>query len=37
MKVASGLHVGNCLGGNFLTDIFIFGRIAAEIAITKNC
>lgn len=36
-EVAGGLHVGNRLGGNFLTDIFTFGRIAAEIAITKNC
>lgn len=36
-EVAGGLHAGNRLGGNFLTDIFTFGRIAAEIAITKNC
>ena len=36
-EVAGGLHDGNRLGGNSLTDIFTFGRIAAEIAITKNC
>ena len=36
-EVAGGLHAGNRLGGNFLTDIFTFGRIAAETAITKNC
>lgn len=36
-EVAGGLHAGNCLGGNFLTDIFTFGRIAVETAITKNC
>ena len=35
--VAGGLHAGNRLGGNSLTDILTFGRIAAEIAITKNC
>ena len=36
-EVAGGLHAGNRLVGNSLTDIFNFGRIAAEIAITKNC
>lgn len=36
-EVASGLHAGNRLGGNSLTDIFTFGRIAAETAIAENC
>lgn len=27
-EVAGGLHVGNRLGGNSLTDIFTFGRIS---------
>ena len=36
-EVAGGLHAGNRLGGNFLTDIFTFGRIAAETAIAENC
>ncbi|QNQ80116.1 flavocytochrome c [Lactobacillus sp. PV034] len=29
---AGGLHAGNRLGGNSLSDIFTFGRIAAETA-----
>ena len=36
-EVAGGLHAGNLLGGNFLTDIFTFGRIAAETAIAEKC
>ncbi|MGT2785211.1 flavocytochrome c [Streptococcus merionis] len=32
-EVAGGLHAGNRLGGNSLTDIFTFGRIAADTAI----
>lgn len=29
-EVAGGLHAGNRLGGNAITDIFTFGRIAGE-------
>lgn len=29
-EVAGGLHAGNRLGGNSLTDIFTFGRIAGQ-------
>ncbi len=36
-EVAGGLHAGNRLGGNSLTDIFTFGRIAAETAIAEQC
>lgn len=36
-EVAGGLHAGNRLVGNSLTDIFNFGRIAAETAIAENC
>lgn len=36
-EVADRLHAGNRLGGNSLTDIFTFGRIAAETAIAENC
>lgn len=36
-EVAGGLHAGNRLGGNSLTDIFTFGRIAAETAIEEQC
>ena len=36
-EVAGGLHAGNRLGGNSLTDIFTFGRIAAETAVTECC
>ena len=36
-EVADGLHAGNRLVGNSLTDIFTFGRIAAETAIAENC
>ncbi len=35
--VAGGLHAGNRLGGNSLTDIFTFGRIATETAIKEHC
>ncbi|WP_057491818.1 flavocytochrome c [Streptococcus orisasini] len=34
-EVAGGLHAGNRLGGNSLTDIFTFGRIAADTAIEE--
>lgn len=34
-EVAGGLHAGNRLGGNSLTDIFTFGRIAAETAVAE--
>jgi len=37
LKVAGGLHAGNRLVGNSLTDIFTFGRIAAETAIAEKC
>lgn len=37
LYVAGGLYAGNRLGGNSLTDISTFGRIAAETAIAKNC
>lgn len=36
-EVAGGLHAGNRLGGNSLTDIFTFGRIATETAIKEHC
>ena len=36
-EVAGGLHAGNRLVGNSLTDIFTFGRIAAETAIAEKC
>ncbi len=36
-EVAGGLHAGNRLGGNSLTDIFTFGRIAADTAIADYC
>ncbi|MFU1836537.1 FAD-binding protein, partial [Enterococcus faecium] len=29
-EVAGGIHAGNRLGGNSLTDIFTFGRIAGK-------
>ncbi len=32
-EVAGGIHAGNRLGGNALTDIFTFGRIAGKTAI----
>ncbi|CQR23936.1 NADPH-dependent FMN reductase [Streptococcus varani] len=35
-EVAGGLHAGNRLGGNSLTDIFTFGRIAVETAILEH-
>ena len=31
-EVAGGIHAGNRLGGNSLTDIFTFGRIAGKTA-----
>ncbi|MDC7953467.1 FAD-dependent oxidoreductase [Liquorilactobacillus mali] len=31
-EVAGGIHAGNRLGGNSLTDIFTFGRIAGTMA-----
>ena len=34
-EVAGGIHAGNRLGGNSLTDIFTFGRIAAHNAIAE--
>ncbi|AUJ28952.1 MAG: flavocytochrome c [Liquorilactobacillus hordei] len=34
-EVAGGIHAGNRLGGNSLTDIFTFGRIAGTMAV-KN-
>ncbi|MFT9005800.1 MAG: FAD-binding protein, partial [Liquorilactobacillus hordei] len=34
-EVAGGIHAGNRLGGNSLTDIFTFGRIAGMMAV-KN-
>ena len=36
-EVAGGLHAGNRLGGNSLTDIFTFGRIAGQTAVTEHC
>ncbi|CAM3126256.1 flavocytochrome c [Lactococcus hircilactis] len=35
-EVAGGIHAGNRLGGNSLTDIFTFGRIAAQSAISER-
>lgn len=32
-EVAGGIHAGNRLGGNSLTDIFTFGRIAGKTAV----
>ncbi|MBU5594565.1 flavocytochrome c [Amphibacillus sp. MSJ-3] len=32
-EVAGGIHAGNRLGGNSLTDIFTFGRIAGQTAL----
>ncbi len=34
-EVAGGIHAGNRLGGNALTDIFTFGRIAGKIAVEE--
>lgn len=34
-EVAGGIHAGNRLGGNALADIFTFGRIAANTALTE--
>lgn len=35
-EVAGGIHAGNRLGGNSLTDIFTFGRIAGRVAIAEQ-
>ncbi|EQC80700.1 Fumarate reductase flavoprotein subunit [Enterococcus sp. HSIEG1] len=35
-EVAGGIHAGNRLGGNSLTDIFTFGRIAGKTAVAEN-
>ncbi|GJM72768.1 hypothetical protein HMSSN036_49840 [Paenibacillus macerans] len=34
-EVAGGVHAGNRLGGNAITDIFTFGRIAGASAAGK--
>ncbi len=34
-EVAGGIHAGNRLGGNSLTDIFTFGRIAGQSAVNQ--
>lgn len=35
-EVTGGIHAGNRLGGNALTDILVFGRIAGKNAALKN-
>ncbi len=35
-EVAGGIHAGNRLGGNALTDIFTFGRIAGKTAVDES-
>jgi fumarate reductase flavoprotein subunit len=35
-EVAGGIHAGNRLGGNSLTDIFTFGRIAGKTAVAEH-
>lgn len=35
-EVAGGIHAGNRLGGNALTDIFTFGRIAGKSAVDES-
>lgn len=35
-EVAGGIHAGNRLGGNSLSDIFTFGRIAAAHAVAEH-
>lgn len=35
-EVAGGIHAGNRLGGNSLTDIFTFGRIAGQTAVEER-
>ncbi|MEK4044434.1 flavocytochrome c [Paenibacillus sp. FSL H8-0048] len=35
-EVAGGIHAGNRLGGNSLTDIFTFGRIAGRTAVKEQ-
>ena len=35
-EVAGGIHAGNRLGGNSLTDIFTFGRVAGKTAVSEN-
>ena len=34
-EVTGGLHAGKRLGGNSLTNIFTFGRIATDTAINE--
>ncbi|AVK60891.1 flavocytochrome c [Lactobacillus sp. CBA3605] len=34
-EVAGGLHAGNRLGGNSLSDIFTFGRVAGKTAVDE--
>lgn len=34
-EIAGGIHAGNRLGGNALTDIFTFGRIAGKTAVEE--
>lgn len=35
-EVAGGIHAGNRLGGNSLTDIFTFGRIAGKTVVVDK-
>ena len=35
-EVAGGIHAGNRLGGNSLTDIFTYGRIAGLNALAEK-
>jgi fumarate reductase flavoprotein subunit len=35
-EVAGGIHAGNRLGGNSLTDIFTFGRIAGNTSVDES-
>lgn len=35
-EVAGGIHAGNRLGGNSLTDIFTYGRIAGLNALSEK-
>jgi urocanate reductase len=35
-EVAGGIHAGNRLGGNAISDIIVFGRIAGESAALKK-
>ncbi|MCP0886548.1 flavocytochrome c [Ligilactobacillus sp. WILCCON 0076] len=36
-EVAGGIHAGNRLGGNSLSDIFTYGRIAGKTAVKETC